>query len=90
MPVVDNINYLKDRFGESNFVTIENEFTIKTRHIWDENNGEMLIDYSKDNISLFKPYINKKWLEENLVYVIKYRHNTFTAGVNRKEPLKEY
>jgi hypothetical protein len=90
LPVVNNINYLKERFGESNFVTIENEFTIKTRHIWDENNAELLIDYSKENVSLFKPYTDKQWREENLVYFIKYRRNTFTAGVNRKEPLKEY
>ena len=90
LPIVNRIDYLESRFGENNFVTIENRFTIKTRHVWDKDKAVMELDYNKDNIELFNPFNRSKWREENNVLSLRYRRNTFTAGVTRNEPIKRY
>ncbi len=90
LPVVSDLDYLEERFGESNFVAIGNDLTLKTRHIWDDDRAEIVVDDSKENIELFRPYTDPKWCEEHTVHSLRYRQNSFSAGVVRKEPLKRY
>jgi len=90
IPIVKEVDFLENWFGEDNFVTIENRFTIKTRHVWDKDNAAMELDFRRENVELFKPFLRSRWREENNVLSLRYRSNTFTAGVTRKEPIKKY
>jgi 5-methylcytosine-specific restriction endonuclease McrA len=90
LPITSNQDYLDRRFAENNLLLVENTLSVTTRHLWDKDNAELIVDHDRNKTDLFQPYRNSRWREENNVLTLKYRRNSFTAGVNRKEPLKQY
>jgi hypothetical protein len=90
LPITNDRDYLEQRFGENNLLMVENTLSVTTKHLWEKDNAELIVDYDRNKTDLFQPYRNSKWREENNVLTLKYRRNTFTAGVKRKEMLKRY
>jgi hypothetical protein len=90
LPIVDRLDYLERVFGEQNTLLVERSFSIRGDHYYQPGETLRLQTTEPDNLDLFLPFLQSIWRDSNDVLLLKYRANSYSTGVIRKEPLKRY
>ncbi len=88
-PVVISPDYLDRTFGSDDYFLLEGVLATNVLNLFGAT--ALVATHNPSDIGdLFVRFTNRGWRERNDVLSLRYRNNSWSVGVTRKEPLKKY